>query len=887
MIHLQSRYLSYKIGEDGQNVSFSDPATGIDLLKPSPCAILTDGNRVEHPAVSCSFADGILTIGFEGGETAQVQVTAEEEYLKFTLLSLSDETAFRVAFVNVSINGDHPDFVAALMPMTINAKPEEYPGISRLLRCEAYPHVGVENAAGALIAAPKSELRRIMGVVTNDIPEDELPRNPYGGAFALDNTDKGSTRPYTILPEPITVEEAEEFACWMERFGLTQVNLHPGYGMYAHGSFEPNKEVYGDLDGFRKLVDTFHRHNIQVCLQAYTFFVGHNSSFVTPVPHKDLGYIAEFTLAEDLSIDANAVPVLETTENVDPLAGNKIPGSAILWIDDELIHFNDAAKTAPYGFSDCERGFNNTVPATHKKGAKVKILLGRFLVLAPKKESPLFFEVARKLAEFYNAIDADGFYLDAIDGIYILDGNEFAWYHSMLFLRELFKHLKKPAIFDCCYGPQYPSTWFLRSRMGVLDAPTRAYRDFIDVHIDYCRENANRKFLVPGMGWKNLMPGNVDMLLEMDVKSHIENTLGWQNKLWFPEDIEYLCVKGLAIDACMSYLHTFRQQTKAPILLRYGQIMAQYDRVRTQNTFPKELTDVLAQPQSEFHLEEENGKPVFYRQKTQRLHADVQRPTICAHNPYAAQKPFLRLEGLYTAGEYDSADAAVIGWDEPVTLSEEKVYHYNVRHNTEGRHALGVRICGDNSGAMLCIRIRNKMAGKLGANEFFIKLDFEGWRYYTFYEAQNGERPHEEWPRCELKYEVYDDVEVFYEAYTHVVNYETIDLVELRLSKPCQAVIEPLHLMKHRQSIWEQPTLTVNGQAVTLPITLKSGQFAEVNSDGEGTLYTLGGQELAHFRVDPITLQAGDNAVTLSAASASELARAAVTFRYLGQPINE
>lgn len=883
MIHLQTRWLDYRIGEDGQNLSFTDRINGTELLRPSPCAILTDADRVEHPACSCSFENGVLAIRFEGGAEATVAVEERGEYLRFELLSLSDETVFRVAFVNIEIDGDHPAFAGTLMNMTINAKPEEYPGVSHILRCEAYPHVGVKGAAAAVFGAPHDALRGIMITVTEDIPAGELPINPYGGAYALDNLDCGSTRAYTILPEPITPEEAEEFARCMKMFGLTQVYLHPGYGMYAHGSFEPNPEVYGDLEGFRKLVDVFHRNGIQVCLQTYTFFIGHNSSHVTPVPHPDLGYVAEFTLAEDLSIDADAVPVLETTENVDPRAGYKVPGSAILWIDDELIHFDDAAKSAPYGFSGCERGFNKTVPAAHKKGARVRILLGYFMVLAPRKESPLFYQIARDMAKFYNDLDIDGFYLDAIDGVFILDGDDYAWYHSMLFLRELMAHLKKPPIFNCCYGPQYPATWYMRSSMGVLDAPTRGYRDFIDVHVDYCRQNANRRFLVPGMGWKNIYPGRLDIVQDMDAAVHEENAMGWQNKLWFPEDIEYLCVKGLALDACMSYHNRFRFYKQYPILLRYGEIMAKYDRARANNSFSPALCDKLSQPQAEFYMDLDGDKPVFYEQKTQRLHVDDQRPLAAAVNPYGAQAPFIRIEALYTAGDYDATDSTLLGWDKPVTLTENTDFVYPDRFDTDGRHALGVRICGDGSGAMVCLRIRNDYAKKLATNEFFIKLDFEGWRYYTFYEAQNCERPTDEWPRCELEYTVFSEVEHFYDAYSNGVSYHNLDRVEIRLSKPCNAVIEPLRIMKRRESVWEHPTLKLGEQVVTLPVTLKSGQFLELSPDGEGCVYDLGGHELQKFHVaSSLTLESGANAVELTAANASYLARAAVTFRYTG-----
>ena len=184
---------------------------------------------------------------------------------------------------------------------------------------------------------------------------------------------------------------------------------------------------------------------------------------------------------------------------------------------------------------------------------------------------------------------------------------------------------------------------------------------------------------------------------------------------------------------------------------------------------------------------------------------------------------------------------------------------------------------------MLCVRLRNDYAKKLATNEYFIKLDFEGWRYYTFYEAQNCERPTDEWPRCELEYTVFSEVEHFYDAYSNGVNYQNLDRVEIRLSNPCKAVIEPIRIMNRRVSIWEHPTLKLGDQYLKLPVTLKSGQFLELSPNGEGVVYDLGGHELQTFRVDTaLTLDNGANEVELIADSTSEFARAAVTFRYTG-----
>lgn len=892
---IQGGGIRLELTNAGRILRFSRAGSDTDLLSavlpPVARLTLTDGTEVFPEAVE--FDGTFLTEMFPGGYSAKVEICVCAHYLLFTLREVSRTDFYSLAFLSVPVLSD-PAAHCGCVATAINCKPGEYPGINRLLQLEAFPKTGCAGAAGAVCAASPDALRGILKEIVLDIPEGAMPVNPLGGPFALDDPGAGANRAYTILPEPLTPGEAAVFADRMLAFGLTQVNLHPGYGMYAHGSFEPNPDVYGDIEGFKKLVKVFHDRGIQVFVHSYTFFIGHNSRYVTPVPHPDLGTVAEFTLAEDLPVDAEAVSVLESTSSVDPHAGYKIPGSAILWIDDELIGFTDTGNRGfsgcTRGFSGCTRGFDGTHPSAHKAGAKVKILLGYFLVLAPRAESPLFYEIARNTAAFYNAIGADGFYLDAIDGVFILGGDDFAWYHSMLFLREMFAHLDHPAVFDCCYGPQYPSTWLLRSRMGVLDAPTRGYRDFIDVHTDYCRANANSRFLVPGMGWKNLYPGEPDITADLN-STGTENRglIGWQSKLWTPEDVEYLCVKGLALDACLSYHNRFALADRHPILLRYGEIMAKYDALRKTHAFPDGMRAILAAPRSEFHLVSDDP-PRFVRRTSTREHF-IDAP-VAFRNPYGAQAPRIRIEALRTAGAYDAPDAELLCEGADFSGGETKIVRtFPERRDTHGKTAPGAWVEGDGSGATLNIRIRNDFAMKSATSEHFVKLDFTGRRYFAFSESENCERPPEEWPRTELEYRVFTDVERFYDVYGNDVNFSCLDCVEFAVSRPCSAKVSPVVIMHDRMLALEQPCLRTEGCAVTFDTVLRSGTFLEYDpADGSAAVYDLSGHVLCRPAVSgSLTLPAGTSDVVLEAGEHSgNQRRAAVTLIFDDtEPVHE
>jgi hypothetical protein len=150
-------------------------------------------------------------------------------------------------------------------------------------------------------------------------------------------------------------------------------------------------------------VDRFHENGIKVGLQTYCFFLSRSSSYVTPVPHKDLDVLRSFTLKGDISEEVTSLSVEEDTEGITAEEGFIYVNSPFLWIDDELIRFSVAENGV---FTVAERGALGTRPASHKSGSAVKHLKQYFLLPLAKAGSELFYEVARKTAEFFDATGA-------------------------------------------------------------------------------------------------------------------------------------------------------------------------------------------------------------------------------------------------------------------------------------------------------------------------------------------------------------------------------------------------------------------------------------------------------------------------------------------------
>lgn len=893
-VTFQTNFLRYSISSEGKNVEFTDISTGRNYVAEGYCGKLVDHEMKEHLPVAVAFRAPHLEVTYSNGIAAVIAVAEHAEYLTFQLVSVTSDTFYSISVVDVEVGIDYdnePSFVASCMSMTLGTRMEEYPGQNKKLYAEAFPHIGLTKtlrsdhpAKAAIIGAPEPLLRQMMKNVIEEIPDGELPKSKTGGPYGCEIGLGKCT--YTILGSPVTMDNIDEVITAMKKFGIKQANLHQG-AMYRQGDFQVSEKAYpGGKEQFKAVIKRFHDEGMIVGLHTYTFFLAHAASlsvYTTPIPHPDLDTLHEFTLADDLDETSIEVIVNEALHDMDTSTGFHSQNTLILWVDDELVRFTGISDTAPYSFTGCERGAFGTKAAVHRKGARVGHLKSYFGgYLAPKKHSALFYEIARNTAEFYNECEFDAFYLDAIDGVFILDGNEFAWYHAMAFINEMYNHLKRPTVFDCCYGPQYPGSWFARTRFGALDNPYRAYNEFNDVHVEYDAKTAERMYLIPELGWWSLFP------------SGKEDMIGWQKQVMTIEELEYMCVKHLAMDACQCYQGSMMRYKELPILERFASVIRQYDEVRESGyfQFDKQTVRRLRAPRTEFKLVKEEEAYKLREMKTTKYRAESfeeGRNTFHAVNPYGAQKPFIRIEALWTAEPYDSPAAQpLLGLDEAEPLELNRTYTFNEPLDTGGKRGIGVWICGDGRGETINVRLRSELWVGTAMADHFIKVDFTGWRYFSFYESQNGEMEHRDWPRTELEYKVYEDVKTFYASYTNTVDYAQIHFIDILTSGKGEYDVRmrPIVALPHKEQVLVNPSVTINGQSVTFLTELKSGTYLECSEEGECAVYDVKGNVIATPAIagEIPTAHPGGNELTISSSETSPyVKRAAVTLRLLGE----
>ena len=869
-VALKTKYLTYEISEDGPNAAFL--AGGEDRLIKGPAAVILNGDRTEVPSVGAALDGKVLTLTFADGTHMALLVEERERYITLTLQGVSREDFISVSLLNVHLADRKGDCEAVMLGMTLATHMKEHPGDNRALVAAAYPHIGLLSTARspypakvAFFAAPRAEVRAIEREILDAIPDGEIPRSFLGGPYADRAIEKARGDYFILMQDTATLENVDSIIAEMRRFGLTQITLHH-YSHYMQGDFAFRKELKGGKEEFRAVVDRFHEAGILVGLQTYSFFLVPESSYVTPVPHKDLDYLLALTLAEDITAEADSLCVCESTEGITADEGYLAVNSPYLWIDDELIRFTKAENGR---FAISERGALGTRPAAHGKGSEVRQLKQYFLIPMARVGSPLFYEIARNTAKFYNESGADYFYLDALDGSFVLDGEDYVWYHAMDFVREMFRYIERDIIFDCCYNPQYTGTWFVRSRYGAIDTSLNAHRVCVDAHMEYNKTTAERMGITSELGWLDLFPR--------------EGEKFWINEDIYPEDMEYLLSKAFATRASVAVLESFRKYGAQPSAEPLAAVMRKYAALRADYRPTKETEASLRAPGFGGVLKEDG----LYRTAAKVVTFEQGSEEGKVENPFKAQIPAFRLEALPCADVYEHKDAiTVCRLDEAKPLPAETSLRFAAIENPALHRGLGVWCKGDGSGALITVALRNLSLGQYRSAEHYIRADFVGWRYFAFYENQNGTLETSVLPRKELLYETYDHLQVFYGYYRTRLNYQTIDGVDITVQGSDKICMKDLRLIPHIEPEIVNPTLHFGDTSMRILGSIPAG--ANLYFDGkECTVADKYGSVLSRPAfVGEAMLPSGKGAVRLERLADAPLSRARLTVLFEGDALS-
>ncbi|MGI6572265.1 MAG: hypothetical protein ACOX19_02290 [Fermentimonas sp.] len=950
-IGIENAYFTYEISPKGKNLGFFDKTNGIDYLYSdtvSYCAyVIRDGKR-EHVR-SVSLNDNLLSLDFgDSGVTAKIQIESANDHVILRVVDVTGSVE-SLTFLNVPLKLEampEEPFAACALSLNLFTHVRQLPALQNNLWATCYQRFGMKNAEVAVLGVPQQEILPTIRKVIEGAKE--IPFSDQGGAWA--RTGKEGYGSYLMNFGTLTEETVDEWIETCKRLGFTQVDNHGGGNFFEFGTFELNKQKWPDgWESFKRINRRLHDAGISSIFHSYAFFIDKRSTYVTPVPSKDLGYAGTFTLARPLDETATEVVVKESTANISTVTGFHTENSVTLRVGDELMTFSGVTREPPYTFTGLGRGANGTRPSAHDAGETAFHLSERFGRFVPGPDTELFIEMARRHAEIVNDCEFDGIYLDAIDGSTVLAGEDNFRYYGTKFIFEIAKHLKRPV------GMEMSSMahlwWHYRSRYQAWDYPIRGYKRFLDIHLASIK---NPSYFLPeqiksnewGHGlWRGHAPLIDKYASAGSSQTMLPLHLGWwSNRTWSPpqveptffDDIEYLGCKMIGNNAGFSQTGGVDEKTlqAVPLLKRSAEILKQYEELRRADYFSDSVRALLRQAGKEYTLfRDESGswnfKPAVYeKQKVSGLNHPSASWVV--NNPFDAQPVKLRIEPLLAVKSYNDPSAVLLadfsspgnfnqeasadGVSGVIKPSPEKTpggessgqfsainagavpsegSYVNMEKtfapglDLANNQALGAWVKGDGSGQLLNLSLRSPTHISHGAHgDHFIKVDFTGWRYFELVEIESSRISDYIWPEDSLFY--------VYNSHRHTIRFENINKLQLWYNnlpgkKEVSCLLGPVKALPTVPLTIENPGITLNGEKLVIPVKMESGMYLELLSPTDCKLYGSKGellQEVA-LKSELPSLIPGNNEISFSCTGPEDVnTRVQVTVITHGKPLD-
>jgi len=877
------------------------------VAKPVRPSIVTK-NGARYRATGCFLRDGKLRLTFGRSKVeAVVAVTVKDKYFIFELVSLSGNDVAEVTFLALGVapskylsssSGMAADDDVAVAVRALNLQTLcRVSGGPTLLRAWCTDKHGLKGAKALLLACPAKEIR---SVFKEAVKAEGLPYSPLGGPFAMDARENHESYIFASVSE----ENVDDWIRLARRSGIKYIHFSGWWQNLGH--YQPREKLFPHgIEGMKSVVAKIHAAGLKAGMHILTGCITPRDPWASPVPDKRLATDADFTLAADISEGDKTVLVTEPPGNLDTIWAYASHGNAIR-IGDELIQYSALSQEPPYGFLNCRRGAFGTKAAPHRKGAAVRHMYVRYGSFHPESDSTLVGEVADAIANVFNTCGFDLIYMDGAEGM------PDSWYGASKMRTAIYERIKRPVRVESSWSGLH-HCWPFHSCVGAWDHPKWGLNDFTDAH---CRHIVNYRAtsLLPAqLGWWAILGPTRDHRAEM------------------PEEIEYLCCKAIGYDASLSFQSVYPGPRSANARQReYLTTIGRYERLRLAGYFNETVKERLREEGRQFRLgRDDDGEwyflPTDYAaHKVTSLHNGTSKWTV--ENRFAAQPVKLRIEALYSVEPYDSADALVLAdftkegeFGSPTAAarvthslvpSTEQVKtgkasgRFTAKSTRDSRtgawaavakefsppvdmrqyDALGVWVHGDGKGEVLNLQLMNPKQYWRVRDEHYIKVDFTGWRYF---ELPLRERDSDAYADYKWPYRGSSDV---YRSplVRHAVSRLTLYFNNLPPGESVACYLSPIKALRTRKVTLRNPSISIGGKKMTVPVALESGSFIELESMDDCRLYNERCALVERLRPEGQlpTVAAGTNEVAFTCDGPKGYsARAEVTVITCGEPL--
>lgn len=684
---------------------------------------------------------------------------------------------------------------------------------------------------------------------------------------------------------PDRIEEAISVA---KQFGVNMFDFHMGDGTFLNGDFSFPNMPNGTAKEFYETSGKLLREaGIKSALHSYAFYIDYNAVSITTNPYWQKQLLKKndtYTLAKNMTKFRSNIPTLEDATNFDITTSFFVANSAFVLIDEEIIK---VGKGTTEGFINVKRGQCGTEATTHKAGAKVYHLSGHFGKLVPEYFSELFYHTADLMAKAYNEGGFEMLYFDAIDGAgaditscYEGYGYE-AWYVHQAYIHRVVSQCERTPIVETSSG--CGQEYNFRGRMGAYDYPSRAYKLSVKTHANN-NLKAMKSNVISTLGWWNFHP-------DAAPTGGMYNTI---QKTQFMDDIDYLGMTAVIYDMTMVYNPMPLDALQNPFhSANVNYFNDTYSKLRKSHYFSDAVKKAVIEKGGEWKIIEKNpGEYAFlqmyYSQSNLGNDLTVPNYTFNGNNPFEKQTAFVRVEPRWST-EYENP-ITLCEFDETKTLGQQTIAKANLSVNMSKNMAVKVNVkgTGKDGDAILIVLKGGLTSGESNGHcDYFIDLNFEGWREFVLLDADNAE---------------YDTTKYKFGApiYNNGGDYGTVrstpnfaNIVNVTVytatTNSKNAQISNLIAYNQTNAPVKNPTVTVGSSSMTFNTEITGGNYIEYHPD-ENKAYLYNNKEQSITEI-PFTgtleIPTGDFVCKYSADSLSSATlRARITLGFAGEEIS-
>jgi hypothetical protein len=892
---LQTEHLVYAVGKDGMNQAFRDRRTGRSYLDASApghfMSIEKGGKWIGSSAVE--LVDGFLQVKYGDAGRARVRVRSLSGYLTFELIDVIGQaiTSIQLArlpltltqYVSHSLTSCRSDeYAAAVIPLNIETCSYPTRGKRAVLTGFADAAVQLKGAKVAVLGCPTDKL---LDIIERVEIENGLPHPTLGGVWARRSPEQMKSYLFVDLSEA----SADAMIQYALAGGFGYIVIYDGIWNGSQGSYPVNRKYFPSGEAGLKAVSArIHAAGLKFGMHNLDMVVSKTDPLVHPVP--TAGFLMypdrRRILAADIGPADRFLPTTVSPAGLLAKSDKSRFHGRDLRIGNEIIVYDALQISQPFGFRGCTRGAHRTVAAAHKAGAPIDNFSEFIGYYRPDVRGDLYDRVARAGAAALDRFEFDYIYPDGIGENlgYWPEGP--LWYVNNLLVSKLFRYTRREVLFG--HGPVSNFSWHVFSRGNTTDFVNTGIIEHFD-RVSVAGAARCREDLQPfEFGWfgyfTHSLAGEATALREM----------------------EYAWSKALAYGAAMS-LETSKATLDANGRTR--EIFAtikKWEELKLADYFPERIKQRLREPGRDFTLEQaHNGawqvRPVTYGPEhyvdslqgkqnvwtfanlhpDQPLRATIRmKPRLAEYG--AASNVVLLAPGplnLCTAGagplggprqssgvEFDLKPCAT---EPPAGGTSFEVGALNKGTSAAGwgcaevildraknltRHrALGTWVHGDGSGAYLHFVLED--AGRWSVRDYYVRLDFTGWRYVRIPECAKGEVYNFGFPYSNywaIRSIDYGAIARIYVFLTHLAPRTE---VKARFSR-----LEALH---EDPLAVRNPGLSVNKEVITFPVTLERDWYLEYQGSDTVRLFDPNGYTKSTARLDqpPPMLRKGNNEV--------------------------